>query len=412
MRIDVLTLFPGMFAGVLGSSILKRAADPAVTPDPVRYRVTDIRDHTADKHNRVDQSPYGGGPGMVMQCQPIWDAVCAVEAEEATVKPRRIVTTPQGRKLDQALAEELAAEPRLLIIAGHYEGIDERLIEKLRQAGGVDEVSIGDYVLSGGELPAMVLIDAVVRLLPGVLGHEDSAAQDSFSGPGRLLDCPHYTRPPEWEGMRVPEVLLSGDHAKIAAWRREESERRTTARRESPVGDRGSGLVVIRAESKADIPQIDAVHQAAFPGDDEARLVKALRKRHDLAASLVAEVDGQVVGHVALSPMRLADQAGIRGLMGLAPIAVRPAFQGRGIGSALVEQALREAANLGGRAVFLLGDPAFYARFGFSPAADAGFSSDYGSGPEFMLATIPGREPPAEWTGRVTFCDAFGDVGL
>lgn len=411
MRIDVLTLFPDMFAGVLGASILKRAADPAVTPDPVRYCITDIRDHTADKHKRVDQPPYGGGPGMVMQCQPIWDAFRAVEAEESEVKPRRLVMTPQGRKLDQAWVEELAAEPRLLIIAGHYEGIDERFIDKLRADGGVEEVSVGDYVLSGGELPAMVLIDAVVRLLPGVLGHEDSAAQDSFSGPGRLLDCPHYTRPPEWEGMKVPGVLMSGDHAKIAAWRREQSERRTVERVSKPTGG-GDGLLVIRPACKADVDDIDAIHRAAFPEDTEARLVKALRKRHDLVVSLVAEVGGQVVGHAALSPMQLVEQPAVRGFMGLAPIAVRPAFQGRGVGAALIRQSLREAGGLGARAVFVLGDPDYYERFGFTPAADAGFTSDYGNGPKFMLALLPGRDLPAEQAGLVRYAEAFRDVGL
>ena len=235
MRIDILTLFPEMFTGVLGSSILKRAAEDIAHPDDpenvraaaVSYHLTDIRDYTEDKHSKVDKPPYGGGPGMVIQCQPVWNSVQAVEAQD----PRpatRIVMTPQGRRLDQPLVDELATHDRLLIIAGHYEGFDERVIEKLDPM----EISVGDYVLSGGELAAMVLIDSVVRLLPGVLGHDESAAHESFSDALHgQLDYPHYTRPPVWMDMTVPEILLSGDHGRIAAWRAEQSRARTADRR-------------------------------------------------------------------------------------------------------------------------------------------------------------------------------------
>ena len=235
MRIDVLTLFPDMFTSVLGCSILKRAADPDLhqaktqgsCAPPVSYHLTDIRDFANDKHNKVDKPPYGGGPGMVIQCQPVYDAVINTE----TLDPRpatRILMTPQGRRLDQKLVQELAAMPRLLIIAGHYEGIDERVIEKLEPL----EISIGDYVLSGGELPAMILIDSVVRLQAGVLGDETSADFESFSpGAEGLLDCAHYTRPPQWMDMKVPDILLSGNHGKIDAWRHEQSRKRTQLRR-------------------------------------------------------------------------------------------------------------------------------------------------------------------------------------
>lgn len=240
MRIDVLTLFPEMFHSVLGASILKRAAEPIADPaDPskvrqpvVSYHLTDIRAHTTDKHQKVDQPPFGGGPGMVIQCQPVWDALEAVEASDAR-PPRRLLMSPQGERLTQAKVEELARGERLLILAGHYEGFDERVIEAVAERpGGLEQISIGDYVLSGGELPAMVLIDAVVRLLPGALGHDESAHYESFS-PGQhgLLDHPHYTRPRTWEGRDVPEVLLSGDHAKIEAWRRDQAARRTRERR-------------------------------------------------------------------------------------------------------------------------------------------------------------------------------------
>ncbi len=245
LRIDVLTLFPEMFAGVLSSSILKRAAeaveDPkqagVVRPAVVSYHLHDIRSYTTDKHSKVDRPPYGGGPGMVLQCQPVWDCVQAVEAMDP--RPRkcvRIVVTPQGRRLDQKLVEALATKERLLILAGHYEGFDERVIEALDPL----EVSIGDYVLSGGELAAMVLIDAVVRLLPGALGDGASTQHESFStaSQGRL-DYPHYTRPPEWQGRKVPEVLLSGNHAQIEAWRREQSLLRTQRRRPDLLGEGG-----------------------------------------------------------------------------------------------------------------------------------------------------------------------------
>jgi tRNA (guanine37-N1)-methyltransferase len=198
----------------------------------VSYHVTDIRDYSLDKHDKVDKAPYGGGPGMVIQCQPVWDAVRAVEAQQPAAPPTRILLTPQGVPLTQKLVEQLATRPRLLLIAGHYEGLDERVIEALDQEGGLMQISIGDYVLSGGEIAAMALIDAVVRLLPGVLGDDTSTHHESFSSDlGGGLDYPHYTRPPEWRGRTVPDVLLSGHHAQIEAWRREQSKLRTAQRR-------------------------------------------------------------------------------------------------------------------------------------------------------------------------------------
>jgi tRNA (guanine37-N1)-methyltransferase len=239
LRVDILTTFPEMFApdapAALGLSIPARARQAGA----VEWHPTNIRDYATDKHQKTDDRPFGGGPGMVMMAQPVWDAVHAVEASDSR-PATRILMTPQGRRLTQSLVEELATRPRLLIIAGHYEGIDERVIQKLQPL----EISIGDYVLSGGELAAMVLMDAVIRLLPGVLGHEDSAASDSFSpaalpaaiaGPCgqrvRLLDCPHYTRPREWMGMPIPEVLLSGNHQEVARWRLEQMLARTRERR-------------------------------------------------------------------------------------------------------------------------------------------------------------------------------------
>lgn len=229
MRIDVLTLFPEMFPAVLGSSILKRAAEGKI----VEYRLTDIRTYTADKHGKVDDRPFGGGPGMVMACQPLFDAVQAVENEDPRTATR-ILLSPQGRPLSQKICETLAAKDRLLLIAGHYEGIDERVIQRLAPL----EISIGDYVLSGGELPALVLIDAVVRLIPGVLGHDESALHESFSpGSQRLLDHPHYTRPRVWDGMQTPDVLMSGDHRAIELWRKQQAMDRTRDRRPDLLDD-------------------------------------------------------------------------------------------------------------------------------------------------------------------------------
>ncbi|MFK7960775.1 MAG: tRNA (guanosine(37)-N1)-methyltransferase TrmD [Phycisphaerales bacterium] len=234
LRIDILTLFPAMVRAVLGESIVGRAGTSGVA----ELHAHDIREHTDNRHRKVDDRPFGGGPGMVMMCQPLWDCVRHVEGLDPR-PTRRILTSPQGRPLDQSLVEELAAEPRLLIIAGHYEGIDERVVDRLAP----EEISVGDYVLSGGELPALVLTDAVVRLLPGALGHQDSAAEDSFSernltdargtplASGRLLDCPHFTRPRVWEDQSVPDVLLSGDHAAVDRWRAEQMIERTRARR-------------------------------------------------------------------------------------------------------------------------------------------------------------------------------------
>jgi tRNA (guanine37-N1)-methyltransferase len=226
LRIDILTLFPAMFPSVLEASIPGRAKAGGFA----EYHLHDIREWADNKHRKVDDRPFGGGPGMVMMCQPLFDAVLAVEGMDARAATR-ILLTPQGERLTQSRVEWLASRERLLLIAGHYEGLDERVIEELKPL----ELSVGDYVLSGGEIPAMLLVDSVVRLLPGVLGHESSAAEDSFSRQneaGRpLLDCPHYTRPREWRGREIPEVLLSGDHAEIAEWRMKQMEARTRERR-------------------------------------------------------------------------------------------------------------------------------------------------------------------------------------
>jgi len=216
LRFDILTLFPEMFGSFLGTSIPSRAAEKGIA----EYRLTNIRDFATDGHQSVDDKPFGGGPGMVMMCKTVIDAVEHAEAQDGRAATR-ILLTPAGRPFDQRVAEELATKPRLLLIAGHYEGFDQRISDLLEPM----ELSIGDYVLSGGELAVMVVVDAVVRLLPGVLGAADGTAAESFAG--GLLEYPQYTRPREYRGAGVPPVLLSGDHAAIAAWRQEQSERRT-----------------------------------------------------------------------------------------------------------------------------------------------------------------------------------------
>ncbi|MCC6240361.1 MAG: tRNA (guanosine(37)-N1)-methyltransferase TrmD [Phycisphaerales bacterium] len=220
LRIDILTLFPEMFSAILGTSIPKRAAEKGL----VEYHLTNFRSFATDRHLSVDDKPFGGGPGMVMMAPIVFDTVAHVEQLD-TRPATRILLTPQGRVLDQPLVETLAKKPRLVLITGHYEGFDERIIDGLAPL----EVSIGDYVLSGGELAAMVLIDAVVRVLPGVLGAEEGASDESFTG--GLLEYPQYTRPRQYQAMDVPDILLSGNHAAIAKWRMEQRCERTKKRR-------------------------------------------------------------------------------------------------------------------------------------------------------------------------------------
>jgi tRNA (guanine37-N1)-methyltransferase len=217
MKIDVLTLFPAMFAGPLDESIIARARRSGL----LRLSIHNLRDFAHDRHRTVDDRPFGGGPGMLLKPEPIFEAV----EKLASSKTRVILLSPSGRAFNQAIARELALVEDLLLITGHYEGFDDRIRERLAH----DELSIGDYVLTNGALPAMVVIDAVIRLLPGALGDDESSHEESFSH--GLLEYPQYTRPAEFCGMKVPEVLLSGNHAQIAKWRAEQSRTRTKARR-------------------------------------------------------------------------------------------------------------------------------------------------------------------------------------
>jgi tRNA (guanine37-N1)-methyltransferase len=222
VRVDIITLFPELCRIPLGESMMGRAQETRV----LDLHIHNLRDWTSDRHHIVDDAPFGGGPGMVMKPEPIFAAVESLRTEASTV----VLMTPQGQRFDQSMAQEFSTRKHLIIICGHYEGVDHRIIEQLVNA----EISIGDYVLTNGAIAAVVFVDAIVRLLPGVLGHEQSATDDSFAV--GLLEAPQYTRPAEFRGWKVPEILLSGHHAAIAAWRRREAERRTRQNRPDLLG--------------------------------------------------------------------------------------------------------------------------------------------------------------------------------
>ena len=232
MRFDVLTLFPELFHSYLQQSLLKLA----IENQRVEVRLWNIRDWSTDKHKSVDDTPYGGGPGMLLSCPPIYAAVEAVQAD-APQPGQLVMLTPQGRKLDQDLVRELAQFPRLVLMCGRYEGFDERIAEGLKPL----EISAGDFICNGGEVPAMMVIDTVIRLVPGVLGDETSSKYDSFGESG-LLEYPQYTRPREFRGMVVPDILLSGNHGEIARWREQQSLERTRQRRGSSTTDSSAGM--------------------------------------------------------------------------------------------------------------------------------------------------------------------------
>ena len=223
MQIDILTLFPEICRAPLNESMMKRAQESGA----LRLRIHNLREWTTDKHHIVDDSPYGGGQGMVMKPEPVFAAVESLLTDSSKV----VLMTPQGRKLDQQIAREFSAEEHLIIVCGHYEGIDHRVVDHLADA----EISIGDYVLTNGAIAAVVFVDAVARLLSGVLGHEQSALDDSFSS--GLLEAPQYTRPAEFLGWKVPEILLSGNHEEIVAWRKSEARRRTRENRPDVLGE-------------------------------------------------------------------------------------------------------------------------------------------------------------------------------
>ncbi len=240
MRFDVLTLFPEIFQGYLGQSLLRREIQDGL----VEVHLHDIRDWSYDRHRSVDDRPFGGGPGMVMKVDVVVPAVEAVRAQDADCG-HLVMLTPQGRRLDQSIVEQLAGQRRIVLLCGRYEGFDERIRAILEP----DQLSLGDFVLNGGEVAAMAVIDAVIRLLPGVLGDEQSSACDSFSGENRWLEFAHYTRPREYRGLEVPPVLVGGNHEEIERWRKENSRQRTLARR-ADLLERAEGESTTTAETE------------------------------------------------------------------------------------------------------------------------------------------------------------------
>ncbi len=245
MRIDIMTLFPDMCCAVLGESIIGRAR----AGGKVEINAVDIREYTEDKHRRVDDKPYGGGMGMIMQAQPIWDCYRSL-CEKIGKKPHLIYMTPQGKALTQSRVKELSKMENIAILCGHYEGVDERVIEALEP----EEISVGDYVLTGGELPALILADSISRMLPGVLSDDECFTEESHYN--SLLEYPQYTHPAEWQGREVPEVLLSGHHQNVEKWRREQSLKRTLERRPDMLG-------------RADLSEADKLYLSALSLTEE-----------------------------------------------------------------------------------------------------------------------------------------------
>jgi len=251
LRIDVVTIFPGMVEGPLSDGIVQRARERGL----VDLRVHDLRDHAEDRHRTVDDAPFGGGPGMVMKAEPFFRAVAAIRAEGPAGNEAVALLSPRGRRFDQGVARRFARLDRLVLLCGRYEGIDERVAQEL----ATEELSLGDFVLTGGEVAALAVAEATIRLLPGALGDEGSAEADSFEG--QLLDWPHYTRPASWRGRAVPEVLVSGDHGRIRRWRRREALRATRERRPDLLAAARLG-----AEDEALVREIEDEDRAGGPG--------------------------------------------------------------------------------------------------------------------------------------------------
>jgi len=373
MRVDVVTIFPDYLAP-LRLSLVGKAVDSGL----VDLRVHDLRDWTHDRHRTVDDTPYGGGAGMVMRPEP-WgeclDALVPGPAADAVGGPRLLVFTPSGRRFDQALADELADEQHLVLACGRYEGIDARVVEHARSRMRVDELSIGDYVLNGGEAAALVVVESVVRLLPGVIGNPASLSEESHAaGHDRLLEYPSYTKPPRWRGLDVPEVLFSGHHAQIAAWRRERALELTRERRPDLLPDE----VVITRATTADAGELLTLQRAAYV--TEGRLhdsfdfppltdgLAAAEKLITTTTFLVARRAGRLVGSV------FGERYGDDGWF-IGRLMVAPDLQGAGLGRRLLDL-IEDAAPPGtARSVLVTGarsafNQAFYRRRGYVVVAE------------------------------------------
>ncbi|HEU5483660.1 MAG TPA: tRNA (guanosine(37)-N1)-methyltransferase TrmD [Microlunatus sp.] len=373
MRVDVVTIFPDYLAP-LRLSLVGKAVDSGL----VDLRVHDLRDWTHDRHRTVDDTPYGGGAGMVMRPEP-WgeclDALVPGPAADAVGGPRLLVFTPSGRRFDQALADELADEQHLVLACGRYEGIDARVVEHARSRMRVDELSIGDYVLNGGEAAALVVVESVVRLLPGVIGNPASLSEESHAaGHDRLLEYPSYTKPPRWRGLDVPEVLFSGHHAQIAAWRRERALELTRERRPDLLPDE----VVITRATTADAGELLTLQRAAYVTEgrlhdsfDFPPLTDDLAAAEKLIATttfLVARRAGRLVGSV------FGERYGDDGWF-IGRLMVAPDLQGAGLGRRLLDL-IEDAAPPGtARSVLVTGarsafNQAFYRRRGYVVVAE------------------------------------------
>ena len=378
MRLDVVTLFPDYLAP-LGLSLVGRAIERGT----VELGVHDLRDWTHDRHRTVDDTPYGGGAGMVMRPEPWGECLDTLVPGPAVTEtgPRLIVFTPSGRRFDQTLADELAGERHLILACGRYEGIDARVVPYARSRMRVDEVSLGDYVVNGGEAAALVVIEAVVRLLPGVLGNPESLAEESHSvGQDRLLEYPIYTKPPSWRGLDVPAVLFSGHHGQIASWRREQALELTRRRRPDllPPELRGGDEIVISPAVAADAGELLTLQRAAYVTEgrlhdsfDFPPLTDDLAAVEQLIADttcLVARRDGRLVGSVF--GRREAD-----GSWFIGRLMVAPDLQGSGIGRRLLDL-IEDAAPSGTpRSVLVTGarsavNQAFYTRRGYRIVAE------------------------------------------
>ncbi|SDU84825.1 tRNA (Guanine37-N(1)-) methyltransferase [Microlunatus sagamiharensis] len=373
LRADVVTIFPDYLAP-LRLSLIGRAARTGI----LDLAVHDLRTWTHDRHRTVDDTPYGGGAGMVMKPEPWGEALDALVPAGADPRPRLVVPTPSGRPFTQAVAVELAAEPHLVFACGRYEGIDSRVAADAATRMRVDEVSIGDYVLNGGEVAVLVMLEAVVRLLPGVVGNPASLTEESHAAEhDGLLEGPVFTKPTSWRGLDVPPVLLSGDHGAIARWRREQALERTRRVRPelapAPLEGRGLEGLTVSTATPADAGEILTLQRAAFVAEarinDSLELPPLTQTLEELAASLLTSDTVLVVrqGTRIVATARVADRAD--GTWWVSRLMVAPDQQGRGLGSALLRRLL-EAVPPGAAAELLTGaasrrNLALYRRFGF-----------------------------------------------
>ncbi|MCL2433251.1 MAG: tRNA (guanosine(37)-N1)-methyltransferase TrmD [Clostridia bacterium] len=389
MHVDILTVFPAAFDGIKTHSIWGRAQDKGL----LSLNIHDIRMHSTDKHRRTDDTPFGGGAGLVMTAQPVVDAVGQLTMDNAQLTgARRIYLSPRGKPLTHALTKELAQEQALTLLCGHYEGIDQRALDIC----GFEEISIGDYVLTGGEIPAMVLLDAVMRHIPGVLGCAESVEEESFSG--GLLEYPHFTRPAIYNKKPVPQVLQNGNHADITRWRTIESLKITAQNRPDLIKHYISSNITIRKERPGDYRQVLPLTYHAFTDlwyhidrrrIDEHYLIYLLKKSKSVINKLcfVAELNGVVVGHILYTKSAFRRPGGtVAPTCTFGPLSVLPELQRYGIGRRLALHSMEAARDQGWKAVIITGIPEYYPKLGFKRAADFGLTMMDGTTADYFMA--------------------------